>query len=58
MRHLGLEATSGSEDRITSEEWVLKNRKWTDSDDDQPTVADEESKNHEEEEHVDDDDVE
>jgi hypothetical protein len=55
MRHVGLEAISGSEDRITSEEeWISKNCKWTDSDDDQPAAAEEESNGHKEEEHDDD----
>jgi hypothetical protein len=59
MRHLVLEATSGSEDRITlEEEWVSKNCKWTDSDDDQPAVVDEEAEEQEEEEQDGDDDVE
>ena len=50
MRHLGMEITTGSDDKITyEEEWTSKHCKWTDSEEhDQPAATKEESDDHEE----------
>ena len=50
MRHLGMELSSGSEDKITDEEeWISKNCKWSESEEDvQPAAEEEESSDQEE----------